>query len=518
MGGPTAGNLLNLIPATRHLTGNDPFHDTMRHPAVAVLIALLTVVAGCNAPTALSSGATTAGALDAADRAPPEHDVVGWENGYWYDSKLSITPGNGLNASEREAVVSRAMARVEKIRHLEFTQSVPVNVTTRAAFRNRTTGGDSGGNAGSDDPARLFDNVEHEALFLVGEHDDSVSASKETTSQTVLGFYSSRTKAIVIVSDSATPRIRDERTLAHELVHALQDQHFDLRYNASTEDGHDARLGLVEGDAMVVEQAYTNRCGSQWQCLGDDGGNDGANGGSTGGGGSTSGPGHMGLYLASIFPYTDGSGFVRSLRARGGWDAVNAAYTDSPVSSEQIIHPKRYPGDRPVTVTIRDSPDAGWQRVRPPGPDYDRLGQALMSTMFMYTLYDSYNRTAVVSPRDVLNVDPSGDVNATDPLNYGLTYTDGWDGDRLLVYRRGTETAYVWKSVWESDRDAAEFAAGYRRLLEHWGGHRVGPNRWVVTDDSQFSDAFELRVRGDTVTIVNAPTAVDLSDVAPGGS
>jgi len=138
--------------------------------------------------------------------------------------------------------------------------------------------------------------------------------------------------------------------------------------------------------------------------------------------------------------------------------------------------------------------------------------------MFAYTLYDDTNRSRVIEPNEFLNLE-GGQVNSTDPLNYDIAYASGWDGDRLHIYDDGVadnETAYVWRSVWDSPEEAAEFAEGYRALLSHWGGERVGSrNHWVVTR-GPFQDAFYIEVEGDTVTIVNAPTASDLGDVYAG--
>jgi hypothetical protein len=55
-----------------------------------------------------------------------------------------------------------------------------------------------------------------------------------------------------------------------------------------------------------------------------------------------------------MFPYMSGMEFAQSLFDRGGWDAIDAAYANPPVSTEQILHPDRYPADQPVTVELPD--------------------------------------------------------------------------------------------------------------------------------------------------------------------
>src|SRR5699024_4318302 len=257
----------------------------------------------------------------------------------------------------------------EHIRHLEFTSPVPVDVISRAEYRNQTAsnGGDRG-------PAfRAFDNAKFEALFLVGEDENSLAVQQSNRGQNVLGFYSPAKNSIVVISPNGTPTI-DPSTLAHELTHALQDQHFDLAdSNSPTRDAHNARNGLVEGDANYVEHRYNDKCGSDWQCV------EVPRSGGSGGGSDLD----LGVYILSYFPYADGPGFVDALHSSGGWDAVNAAYDDLPKSTEQVIHPNKYGRDRPTNLTVNDATANGWERVRPPNrPDYATLGQSGLSAMF----------------------------------------------------------------------------------------------------------------------------------------
>ncbi|WP_299335695.1 hypothetical protein [Haloplanus sp.] len=88
----------------------------------------------------------------------PETDRLGWEAGYWYDEPLPVNASDGLNDSERAAVAARTMARVERIRALEFGSSVPVEVVDREAYR-----------AGEEVTATAWDEQVWEALLLIGE-------------------------------------------------------------------------------------------------------------------------------------------------------------------------------------------------------------------------------------------------------------------------------------------------------------------------------------------------------------
>ena len=464
--------------------------------------------------TPTSGTETTTPPASSFDFADPPEDRLGWEAGVWYNESLAITPEDGLNATELNATVARAIARVELIRETEFAESVPLTVIDRETYRQNFTGGD----ADYTDGFRAFDNTKFEALFLIGEDRDALAVQNTNRGSSVLGFYSPREDTIVIVSEAENPTLSTEFTLAHELVHALQDQQFNLsQYRSPTRDAYNGRNGIIEGEANFIEDRYRQRCEAEWSCL-DVPTN------SSGGGGDL----HLGVYFVNFFPYSDGPGFVQSRYRQGGWSAVDEVYADVPASAEQVIYPERYGTDAPTNVSLEDTNTGDWERIRPepprPGslrPAYATMGQSALSSMFAYTLYDEYNRSRVVEPREWLNVDADGDINSSDPLNYDLSVTNGWDGDRLHVYSNpdagANETAYVWRLVWDSPAEAEEFAAGYRRLLSHWGGERVSgsPNHWRI-DDGPFADSFYLEVEGDTVTVVNAPAESDLGEVYAG--
>ncbi|MFB6360383.1 MAG: Hvo_1808 family surface protein [Halobacteriales archaeon] len=443
---------------------------------------------------------------DLCDGGPPdpETDVLGWEAGCWANQSIAVNQSDGFNTSELNATVARAMARVEAIRRLEFRRTVPVKLESRDDFRARQA------NDTTAPALRTFDNAKFEALFLIGEDENSIAVQNQNTGASVLGFYSSSRNAIVLISENRSNLQVDEGTLVHELVHALQDQHFDLsQYDARTRDGANAESGLIEGDASLVEFRYEDRCseGGLWNgtCL------------SPPDSGSSGSLANIGTYFVKFQPYSDGPSFITTLYQEGGWAAVNAAYEDPPQSSAQIIHPEKYPEETPRNVTIEDRQTDEWRRVRPPNrPDYGEVGEAALTSMFVFPLYDSEGQARIINPRDWLNRTPDGEISDFDPLNYDNQFAAGWAGDRLHVYvNEANKTAYVWRLAWETPRDAEEFTAGYTRVLEYWGGEETEPGLWVI-DDGPFADAVHITVDGDTVTIVNAPTVEQLDEVRDG--
>jgi hypothetical protein len=494
----------------------------MRRSVLVGAVALAVVLSGCalvppstgsdtasatgtdSAADANASGETEPNAAAGDARPDPDSDTLGWEDGYWYDDPVAVDNSDGLNESERAAVVARAKARVEQIRRLEFEGNVSITVVSAS---NYSIGGGAVGES-----LQTFDNVKFEAMFLVGERSDSIAVQRQSRNQTTGGFYNSRRDAIVIRAESDQPTLSGETTLGHELVHALQDQYFNVTVGgAQTRDGVNAALGLIEGDARTVQLEYQQRCESNWSCLSAPESDDEGEGGA-----ASAGPDNFGPYLLEFFPYADGVGLVTTLRDGDDWTAVNDAFESLPDSAVEVIDPAAYGEFEPRDVSLADRTSGGWERVRPANrSDYGTVGRSGLGAMFGRTLYDDYNESSVVDPQTFVNVEGVS-VNRSDPLNYDLDATQGWVGDRIHVYQRGGETAYVWRLAWESPAAAERFADAYRGLLGHWDGEPAGGDVWVV-DEGPFADAYRITVDGDAVTITSAPTRGDLSEVrAPG--
>jgi hypothetical protein len=438
---------------------------TAHHRLLAVGLVAMLVLAGCS----------VGGPLEGGDRDDPATDRLGWEDGYWHDDPVDVTFDDGLNETERRRVVARTMARVEKIRGLEFESRVPVAVISRDEYRQQR------GERASDPDSEFnrWNDQVWEAIFIVDE-DESVAQTLDSVfGSSVQGYYSPSKDEIVLVSNSETPTV-DRTTLSHELVHALQDQHFGLGTNPETQDAQLAEDGLVEGDANFVENAYERRCGGQWSCLSRP----------ESGGGGGSGPFNRGLFTTIFAPYAAGPGFVEELKERGGWDAVDDAYDQYPSSTEQVIHPGRYPDDKPVRITLNDRSSADWERFDV-DPEYDTVGEASIYAMFW--------------ANDQLGDHPQYD--------YTHPYSTGWDGDRVVPYENDGEYGYVWRSEWDSADEAREFVTAYRDLLRSHDAEARGDGVFVVPESDPYADAFRVQRSGATVTIVNAPTTGQLDDV-----
>jgi hypothetical protein len=446
-----------------------------RRRSLALVVACSLVLAGCAAPV------DDPGTVWSWPEDPPT-DRLGWEAGVWYNESIAVDQSDGLNESEREVYVARTMARVEVLRQLEFTETVPVEIVDRGTYRNRT-GGD--GEGGAPDPR---EEQTWEALFLVGEDRTVDEVFAELYGESVLGYYSPGADRIVLVSESTEPGMA-RGTLAHELVHALQDQRFGLPPSQSTRDAALARNALVEGDATYVERLYQRRCrDGDWECV--------ANPPGGGGGG---GPVNQGVLVTVLHPYSDGPTLVHRVRERGGWAAVDAMYDRLPVSTEQVVHPERYPGDVPVTVDVPDRSDDAWRPVGDP----NTLGEVSVYVMFWANH---------LVPEDHLT-DRTGPFSY---YNYSHPRSAGWAGDSLVAYEGPDGGAgYVWTLAFDTEADARQFVSGYELMLKVYLRGQVVDRSTGVYElrPGPFADAIRVTRDGTRVTIVNAPTVADLDRV-----
>ena len=450
----------------------------------AVALAALCLLAGCNGllgptetATPTPSDSTASPATGGPTPTPTPADRLGVEGGYAATDPLDANASDGLNSTELNATVARTMARVELIRGLEFEEPVPVEVVSREEYRERNLTF-----VERRDP-RLTEGF-WEALFLVGEDANATAVVDDVFGGGVVGYYAD---GRIVLVGGASPQV-DTGTLAHELVHALQDQQFGQIDRGETFDGRVAAQGLTEGDAVYVERAHGERCDGEWSCLPRPPAS--ADAGAI--------ARHPGVYLAFVQPYVTGPAYVGALRNRSGgdWTAVNEAYVDPPRASEQVIHPEAYPDERPTNVTVPDRSGPNWTRA-----GRDTVGEGAVHVMFW--------ANGLVPRED--------DSVSTD---YAHRRSAGWDGDALVVYEGSARsadaengTAYVWRTTWENETEAREFQRSYRAMLLVRHGAREAAPRTYVTGSGTFADAFRVVRRGETVTVVNAPTVEALAEV-----
>ena len=232
--------------------------------------------------------------------------------------------------------------------------------------------------------------------------------------------------------------------MAHELMHALQDQYFDLssllKSGKDNDDALLAKAALVEGEGFSVMLQYVldsmgtsfldipdiiklsrtslAMTAEQYQVL-------------------THAPDYLRESL--LFPYIYGARFVQAYLRRNSWKDLSKLYAELPSSSEQILHPEKY-------LDERDTPVAGESLERPLQLDgsWKQIHQNTFGEFSLYLLLKQFIELPVAKQA-----------------------SEGWDGDSVQLYesKAGQLTLFL-VTVWDSKQDAGEFFDAYKKLIE----------------------------------------------------
>ena len=287
------------------------------------------------------------------------------------------------------------------------------------------------------------------ALGLLDKNFDLKKFYIDLYSEQIAGFYDQDTKEMVVINSGSFGGSQ-RMTYAHEYTHVLQDQTYDIQDGLNVnEDSCEkdsercaAITALLEGDASLTESRWFSTHATKQDC------EDVTN-----------------FYLTFqspmfeaapaymqqdfIFPYVQGKDFVQSLYDAGGQAGVDAAYTNQPQTTEQILHPERYPNDKPVTVETPDltgALGAGWIEI-------DR---GVMGEWYTYLVL-------------AFGLNPEAQI-AGDEAQQAA---EGWGGDQYVVYYNETEqkAALVLKTTWDDLSEANQFSQTFKT----YAGLRFGP-------------------------------------------
>ena len=321
--------------------------------------------------------------------------------------------------------VERVAHRLEKVRRLRFERIPPVRTVTADEAREE-------GLAVLDEEypekRRAADEEILTLLGLLPEESDVRELAGTIFGEEVAGFYDDHTKEMTL-EEGAGGGTAGEITLAHELTHALEDQHFGLEQESGLDDERTAHTALVEGTATIAMADYAGRYLTGGFAKRDDFLDQLALTDLLGS--SSNLPPYMQHSL--LFPYAAGARFVDAI---GTWGPANAALRGKgPVSTEQILHPAKYrAGERPLPVEPEEAPGPGWKRAA-----HGTIGE--FDTAEILRTSDSPLRAARAA--------------------------DGWGGARYDLWQRDGKSVLDLAWRWDTHRDAAEFAAALPRYVAH---------------------------------------------------
>jgi hypothetical protein len=260
-------------------------------------------------------------------------------------------------------------------------------------------------------------------------------------SEGIAGYYDNETQEMFVVQGQGFQGY-ERLTYSHEYTHALQDQNYDfkngLNYNDDACEVDSERCAaiqsLIEGDAYtsgaIWYQYYaTNHDKQQIDAFQN----------------SLKTPVYDSApdFIKDDFMFApmQGTTFVQDLFSKGGWAAVDAAYLNPPVSTEQILHPNLYPSDKPILVDLPELTSAlgdGWREV-----SHNQMGE-------WYTYL-------------ILARGDNAQARLDDTTAQAAAA--GWGGDEYMVLSNDAtnSTAFVMKTVWDTTNDAIEFATAFEK-------------------------------------------------------
>nr|MDP9333028.1 hypothetical protein [Actinomycetota bacterium] len=238
--------------------------------------------------------------------------------------------------SHWDARLAPIAARVEALRGLKFKHPVRVAYLAAQSFEKKLTTSP----ADLKKQRKRIDEVGGllRAAGLIGANVDLARAVDTTNAAATSAFYDFHAK-VVYVRGTGAFTVETRVTLAHELTHVLQDEHFDLpklerRADDSTSGSSDALRSLIEGDATRIQDRYLSEQSSAdkqaYDLLSAKSADQAARR-------TQHVPALVGTYFSA--PYIFGPQVVRVLDEIGGRAAINAALTGPTPSTRIYLDP-----------------------------------------------------------------------------------------------------------------------------------------------------------------------------------
>lgn len=344
--------------------------------------------------------------------------------------------------SELEELSRRLQADVEELRGEKFRRDVAVKVATQTdliEYMKRRL-------LEEEPPEKLAaDELVAKLLGLFPHDRDLVAETFDLLESQVAGFYDPPSNTFYLME--GMPRGIAAPILAHELIHALDDQLFDidaqLKALAQNSDALQAYRFVVEGSGTAGGNRWTiehfdqiDMSGLQdmqdaqqesllrappflWKPL-------------------------LGAYLQGAIFLARADTMLEGLAAELVPADVTAAFRELPRSTEQVLHPDKYwdPAQRDepraVAYQVGTLPE-GWSVRRE--DTFGELGLAQVADAGRGETLDLSNPAALLS------------IPFTHPT------AEGWGGDRMILLGNGTGAWLRLVSVWDSERDAGEHYA-----------------------------------------------------------
>lgn len=297
-------------------------------------------------------------------------------------------------------------------------------------------------------------------------------------------FYDYDAKKLFLMNDSSFTS--ETTTLAHELSHALADQHFNLNKfiedTPSNDDENLAHSAVVEGQASWLMLVYELKQAGQEPVPTADALKTVTDSSDSS---MADYPVLKGspLYIQQslLFPYTEGTLFFDAVFRKMGKKAFAAVFTDPPVDSSQIMHPERY-----------------FAHEQPVKPELPKLFADAAQHLVTEGSVGEFDHEMLL--RQYL-----GEAKAAELAPH-------LRGGRFQIITEDKQGAPVleYVSEWDSEEQAARFFTAYRTVLRgKWKRLDVAVEKAGLLAGTGDDGYFVTRLAGDTVTSIEGLTDSD---------
>jgi hypothetical protein len=366
----------------------------------------------------------------------------------------SETSDTDQNAAA-ERTVAHALAFVSALRELPALGPVKGRVISRDEMVARVEH-----SLDTEIPPAVV-NASGEILFALGTVPASFDYRRgllDVMRSELLGFYEPHEKTMFLGGDLHGQEL--DATLWHELVHALQDQHYGLEklldFSDDAGDWQGAVHALAEGDATsAMLDAMFAPQGMHAPDLPDS---------------VMDLQGALSVGVVQqvpaiikrsvVAPYVDGLSFVNGVRRRSGWAGVDAVWKRLPTSTEQILHLDKYYSHEPPEPLLPLAPN-------PRGPVQqtysDVYGEETLRILFEEWM----------------------------PARAARDAASGWAGDRVAAFSDGQLTSVGWRIRYDDEASALRglhaFARGVLASEDQGLDARGRLSEFVSATDSEIA-------------------------------
>jgi hypothetical protein len=383
---------------------------------------------------------------------------------------------------KQRRLIARMLRRVSQARALDASKAVPGAFLSRDALMARVKA-----HVAREVPREAIreEGLVQQLLGFIPSRFDYEAETYALLEDQLAGFYEPADGTMYMAND-----LDDDNataTLAHELVHSLQDQHWDLasrsQYTPGQGDRSSAFSALAEGDAtsaMADVLLARAKPGATALDLPDELFTEQVIGSMNMG--RTANTPHV-MRMSLVAPYIDGTLFVHALRRKGGWSAVNHAWDNPPTTSEQILHVDKWEAHEPA-IDVAD-------------PTLRALGAG-----WTVADADTYGELGVrLALGEWLGAERAG-ANAA-----------GWGGDRGVLAKNGDRYAFAWhvrfdEAPKKADALAARTWAVLAPGLETKAGHAQERDAGYLCIPRTELGPLAATRRGRDIVVIAGPASV----------